>query len=231
MLAIIPARGGSKGIPKKNIVNLCGKPLIYYTIEEAIKSKHISEIVLSTDSEEIASIAKQYDEVKIPFMRPSHLAGDNSLAIDNYIFTLNELSKINSKNYTELVVLQPTSPLRKYEDIDNCINLFFEKEADSVISVNKAEHPPIWSLKVDNLGRASHYFGFSTNKNRQEIETAYMPNGAIFVLKKQLIESGSYYSDKTFVHIMPTERSVDIDDMIDLEFAEFLMKRNHERYK
>lgn len=227
MLAIIPARGGSKGIPRKNIKLLCGKPLIVYTIEAAVAAKSIDQIILSTDDPEIAEIAGNYD-VEIPFMRPAHLAQDDSLAIDNYIYTIDRLNTSNSAQYDEFVVLQPTSPFRSASDINDAIELFHEKNADSLISVCEASDPPLWAKKIDSTGKLNDYFNIDIgNKNRQELEPSFMPNGAIFILKLSLLKSNcSYYSDKTYPYIMPPDRSVDIDTIFDFEFAEFLMSRS-----
>lgn len=227
MLAIIPARGGSTGVLGKNINQLCGKPLIVYTIEAAVTARSVERIILSTDDPEIAKIADKYD-IDIPFMRPSHLAEDDSLAIDNYIYTMNRLNTENSTQHEEFVVLHPTSPFRTAVDIDNANKLFHEKKADSVISVCESLHPPMWAKKIDPSGMLKEYFQIKIgNKNRQEIEKAYMPNGAIYILKLSLLKSlYSYYSDNTYAFIMPPERSVDIDTPLDFEFAEFLMRKH-----
>lgn len=227
MLAIIPARGGSKGVRGKNIKLLCGKPLIVYTIEAAVTARFVERIILSTDDPEIATIAGKYD-VEIPFMRPAQLAQDDSLAIDNYIYTVDRFNSKNSKQYDDLIVLQPTSPFRTAADIDSAIKLFHEKNADSVISVCEASHPPVWAKKIAPSGAMKDYLNNNIgNKNRQELEKAYMPNGAIFILKLSLLKNFySYYSDNTYAFIMPPERSVDIDTPFDFEFAEFLIKKH-----
>ena len=149
MIAIIPARGGSKGLPNKNIKLLLNKPLIAYTIEAAKQAKLISEIIISTDSEEIAQIALNFG-AKCPFLRPKHLATDNSLSIDNYIHLISELNKGRKNKIEEFIVLQPTSPLRSHTDIDNAINLFKEKQADSVISYTPEKHPIAWHKYLDS---------------------------------------------------------------------------------
>ena len=227
MLAIIPARGGSKGLPGKNIKALCGKPLIAYTIEAAQAAKSIDRLILSTDDEEIAEVVQKFG-VEIPFMRPAELAKDTSLAIDNYIYTMDWLNAESSKQYDDFIVLQPTSPFRTAADIDNAVELFREKNADSVISVCEASHPPVWAKKIDPSGVLKDCFDINIgNKNRQELETSFMPNGAIFILKLSLLKSlYSYYSDNTYAYVMPRERSVDIDTFFDFEFAEFLVSRN-----
>lgn len=225
MLAIIPARGSSKGIPEKNIKPLFGKPLIAYTIEAAQAARSVDRLILSTDDEGIAEVAQKFG-VEIPFMRPAELAQDTSLAIDNYIYTVDRVNADNSKQYDEFIVLQPTSPFRTAVDIDNAIELFHEKKADSLISVCEASHPPLWAKKIDSLGRLKDYFNINIgNKNRQELEPAFMPNGAIFILKLSLLKSHySYYSDRTYAYVMLQERSLDIDTPLDFEFAEFLMR-------
>ena len=231
MLAIIPARGGSKGLPNKNIKILNGKPLIAYAIESAKKSRYIDRIIVSTDDKQIAEISKEYG-AEIPFIRPKELATDNAKAIDNYIFTIEELKKRENKIYEEFVVLQPTSPLRKTEDIDNAIELFKKKNADSVISYAEALHPPLWAKTIDKQLKIKNYFSEEANyQNRQEIPVAFMPNGAIFVFKYLLLkEKHIYFSDKTYAYIMSQMNSIDIDNLIDFEFAEFLIRRESEKY-
>jgi len=226
MIAIIPARGGSKGVPGKNIKPLCGKPLIAYTIEAALAVKSLERIILSTDDSEIATIANRYG-VEIPFMRPAHLAQDDSPAIDNYIYTMDRLNSESSKQYDEFVVLQPTSPSRIVADIDNTIKLFHEKNADSVISVCEASYPPVWAKKLRPNGTLKDYFDIDIDvHNRQEIEPAFIPNGSIYILRLSLIKKHyTYYSEKTFSYVMPPERSLDIDTQFDFEIAEFLMRK------
>lgn len=226
MLAIIPARGGSKGLTGKNIKTLCGKPLIAYTIEAARAAKSIDRIILSTDDEDIASVCRDYD-IEIPFMRPLELAQDDSSAVDVYRYTLDRLNAEGDQAYTDFVVLQPTSPLRTENDIDAAVELYRSRKADSVISVWEAAHPPVWAKKIDTEGVLREYFtDASSILNRQELMTAYMPNGAVFILKKALLDKGTYYSDKTFPYLMPAERSVDIDTPLDFEFAEFLLSKS-----
>lgn len=230
MIAIIPARGGSKGLPGKNIKEFCGKPLIIYAIEAAQKAKSVSRIIVSTDDEKIAKIAKE-NGAEIPFLRPANLATDIALAIDNYIYTINRLNAEQNLNIQEFMVLQPTSPLRTFEDIDRAVELFYEKKADSIISVTEMPHPPVWAKRINIKGAIEEYFsGNEGLKNRQEIEKAYIPNGAIFILKESLLKNQyTYYSDKTFPYIMPPNRSVDIDNDMDFEFAEFLMSKKMSR--
>lgn len=226
MIAIIPARGGSQGLPNKNIKYLAGKPLIAYTIEAARGSKYINKIIVSTDSEEIGLVAENYG-AEVPFLRPGHLAGSDSKAIDTYFYTLERLKNEYRLNISEFIVLQPTSPLRTSEDIDSAIKLFRDSNADSVISFCESSHPPLWAKKITNE-RISDYFSEPAgNKNRQELDLAFIPNGAIFIFNYLFLkQNGSYYSDKTIPYIMPVERSVDIDSLMDFEYAEYLIIKN-----
>ncbi|MCH7826988.1 MAG: acylneuraminate cytidylyltransferase family protein [Bacteroidetes bacterium] len=227
MIAIIPARGGSKGLPGKNIMELNGKPLIAYTIETALNSKQIDRIILSTDDEAIADICRNTG-VEIPFMRPKELAQDNSLAKDTYIYTIERLNNEFNCNYSEFIVLQPTSPLRTAADINKAIELFRKRQADSVISVCEFNHPIQWAKKIDNEGKLLNFFNkdLNENLNRQELPTAFIPNGAIFILKYDLLKKKySYYSNKTYAYKMKLENSIDIDTQLDFEFAEFLMRK------
>jgi CMP-N,N'-diacetyllegionaminic acid synthase len=224
MIAIIPARGGSKRLPNKNVKELLGKPLIAHTIECALKAKSVERVMLSTDDEEIASIARDYN-IEIPFMRPARLATDNAKVIDNFIYTIDRLNGQFNQDISEFVVLQTTSPLREPEDVDDSIELFRKKNADSVISVCEAHYPPTSAIRVAPTRLISNYFTIKHKVNAQT-EKAYTPNGAVYVFKYSLLKNKySYIFDKTYAHIMPHERSIDIDTMLDFKFAEFMMQR------
>ncbi|MBW6481320.1 MAG: acylneuraminate cytidylyltransferase family protein [Bacteroidales bacterium] len=224
MIAIIPARGGSKGLPGKNILPFCGKPLIAWTIEAALACKSLDRVIVSTDSEEIADTARTYG-AEVPGLRPRELALDNSSAIDVYIYLWKKLTGKAKSDPVPFVVLQPTSPLRTTEDINTAVKLFHEKKADSVISVSEATHPPVWAKKIDEKGVLRNYFETSQSLfNRQQIPVAYMPNGAVFILKNALVaKNRNYYSDKTYPYHMPYERSLDIDNIWDFRIAEYIM--------
>lgn len=221
MIAIIPARGGSKGLPGKNIKLLNGLPIIAYTITAALNSKHISKVIVNTDDVEIAEVAKQYG-AEIPFMRPSHLATDTALATDVLKHSVIELEKLGNREVGEIILLQPTSPLRTTEDIDNAIELYRNKNADSVISYCKEAHPIRWHKYVTEDLKFKDIFDAKLT-NRQDEKPTYYPNGAIYILKKELIEQGKYYTPNSYAYIMPHNRSVDIDTIDDFNYAEFLM--------
>jgi CMP-N,N'-diacetyllegionaminic acid synthase len=224
MLCIIPARSGSKGLKNKNILPFNGKPLIYYTIQSALKSKNITKVIVITDSLKIARISKKFG-AEIPFLRPKRLATNNSLAIDTYIYVINKLKKKNIY-IKEFIVLLPTSPLRNSTDIDNAINLFKNKKADSVISMKELECPLDWSKKINGsyLVQSSNKF-FKSNLNRQHYKKTFIPNGAIYIFNsKKLLENKNYYFKKTYAYLMSKKRSIDINDIIDFRIAEFLKK-------
>ncbi len=230
MLAIIPARGGSKGVKGKNVKLLCGKPLIVYAIEAAMAAKSLDRIILSTDDPKIARIASKYN-VEILFMRPKELAQDNSLAIDNYIYTIERLNREFNCNYEEFVALLPTVPLRTSEDIDKAVELFSQTNAESVISCTTLHHPLEWifSINDDGIIQRNNEIDIKKMKNRQESKHVYIPNGAVYVFKYSLLkEKNSYYSDQTYAYVMPPERSVDIDTELDFKFAEVLIGQQEE---
>ena len=223
MMAIIPARGGSKGLPGKNIKMLCSKPLIAYTIECALNARNIDRVIVSTDDEKIADIARQFG-AEIPFLRPASLAADSSQAIDGYIYTIDRISKEEGTAIEEFAVLLPTTPLRLSADVDGAVDLFREKRADSVVSYTPEEHPVHWHRYINADMRFADIFN-DTLDNRQELRTSYYPNGAVYVFRSEIIRSRRYYTDKSYAYIMPRSRSVDIDTMEDFLYAEFLLAR------
>ncbi|MFC1567566.1 cytidylyltransferase domain-containing protein [Thermodesulfobacteriota bacterium] len=230
MLAIIPARGGSKGVPKKNIRPLGGKPLILWTIETAKKSTYIDRIILSTDDEEIVSACKGTG-IEIPFMRPEELAQDDSLAIDTYIYTLDRLADEFNYQKDEFVVLLPTVPFRTVSDIDSAINIFYRKQADSVISCTTLQHPLEWTFSINENELIKRNTSLRTEEtmNRQTSVSTYIPNGAVYVFKTALLkDSYTYYSNRTYAYIMPPDRSVDIDTELDFQFVEFLVEKGYQ---
>ena len=220
MIAIIPARGGSKGLPGKNIRLLNGKPLIAHTIEAALNSKKISRVILSTDDPEIAVIGKQYG-AEVPFLRPAYLASDTAKAIDTYIYTLNKLFETEGLEIKEFSVLQPTSPFRTAQHIDESIKLFYSKNADSVISFCEEHHPIVWHKHINSEGKISPIFDERIN-NRQDEKKSYYPNGAIYLFKKSNLQIGKYYTDNTYAYVMSRQSSIDIDTLEDFKYAEFL---------
>ena len=224
MIAIVPARGGSKGLPGKNIKLLNGKPLIAYTIEAALQSKYITDVIISTDDKAIYDVAIKHG-AKETFLRPKHLAEDDSLAVDNYIYTLDRLKEEFNYNIDNFIVLQPTSPLRCAGDIDRAIELFKAKGADSVISYTQEYHPISWHKHINESGRFENIFP-ENMLNRQANRESYYPNGAIYIFRLDLIQKKQYYSDKSYAYLMPRARSVDIDDADDFDYVQYLIRKN-----
>ena len=228
ILGLIPARGGSKGFPRKNIKLLLDKPLIAWTIEQALESKYIDRLIVSTDDIEIAEISKKY-KADVPFIRPRELSEDNAKGIDVVLHTLDWLKENDKrKKYDLIMLLQPTSPLRKYEDIDKAIELLFLKEAKAIVSVCEVDHHPLWTNALPEDGCMKDFIRKEIiNKNRQELPIFYRLNGAIYLAYCNYIkEQKSFFSKDTFAYIMPKSRSADIDNEIDFELAQILIKNN-----
>lgn len=225
ILGLIPARGGSKGLPKKNILPLAGKPLIAWTIEQIKRSKYTDSFIVSTDDEEIASVSRKYG-CEVPFIRPHEIATDSAKGIEVVFHALNWFESREQK-FDILILLQPTSPLRKIEDIDNSIEMLFEKNAKAIVSVCKTEHHPLWSSILPPDGSMKDFLNQNIkNKNRQELPKYYRLNGAIYLSYcDYLKKSKSFLGEQTFAYIMPQERSIDIDSSLDFKFAEFLLQQ------
>ena len=222
MVAIIPARGGSKGLPGKNIKMLLGKPLIAYTIEAALNSNQVSRIIVSTDDNEIAKVAIKFGAEVLK--RPDSLAQDKSRAIDVYKYVIGKLQEGDGKEISEFIVLQPTSPLRTHYDIDNAIKLFRAKNAYSVISFCQENHPISWHKNISPEGKLISIFQDNI-QNRQEEKPTFFPNGAIYIFTKKVLQTENYFSEDTFAYIMERNNSVDIDYQEDFEYAEFLLQK------
>ncbi|WP_374445523.1 cytidylyltransferase domain-containing protein [Epilithonimonas sp.] len=224
MIAIIPARGGSKGLPGKNIKLLNGKPLIAYTIEAALSSEKISRVIVSTDDRDIADVALQYG-AEIPFMRPTFLASDNAKSIDVYNYTIERIESEEKIKIDEIVVLQPTSPLRLSIHINEAIEIYLKKNADSVISYCKEDHPIFWHKFINDEGKFEEIFHEDYQRNRQEIRPTYFPNGSLYILKKNILLEGIFYTKNSYVYLMDRKYSVDIDTEEDFLFCEYLLNR------
>jgi len=220
VLAIIPARGGSKGIPRKNIRMLAGKPLIAWTIDEAKKSKYIDRLILSSEDEEIIKVAKDWG-CEVPFIRPVELAQDDTPGIEPVLHALDTLKE----KYDYVVLLQPTSPLRSVDDIDSCIESCFSSHAPSCVSVTEVDQHPHLMYEVDKTGALSPFL--SQKKaiyRRQDLPLVYILNGAVYIAESAWIQqSRSFLRPDTKAYAMPKERSLDIDDNVDFKIAEIML--------
>ncbi|MFA5292234.1 MAG: acylneuraminate cytidylyltransferase family protein [Phycisphaerae bacterium] len=222
ILAIIPARGGSKGIEKKNIIDLCGRPLLDYTIKpalEVLRDNIISEVIVSTDCAEIAGIA-QKSGVKVPFLRPKELAGDKSPSVE-YVLHALDFYQQQGIVFDTVLILQPTAPLRTYEDMKNSVKLFSNHSCDTLISAYKEE-----KLSDLIMYHCRNNFGIALNKDhnkairRQDQNNIYVRNGAIYIATAEFVRKmKKLISDLPLLYEMPKSRSVNIDSYEDLETA------------
>jgi len=221
ILGVIPSRGGSKTVLKKNIKPLLGKPLVAYTIIEANKSKLLTRTIVSSDSREIIEIAKLYG-ADVPFIRPKELATDLALAIDVIKHATLEVEKQEGKKYDYIVMLQPTTPLRKTEDIDNAIKKLIETKADSVISVvNVGPMHPMRMKRIVNDRLVDYTTEKVENMPKELLPPIYIRNGAIYAVKRDiLINKRSFKGNECRPYIMAKECSINIDDKIDFQLVE-----------
>tara|TARA_B100001750_G_C15491668_1_gene591653 strand:- start:987 stop:1673 length:687 start_codon:yes stop_codon:yes gene_type:complete len=222
ILGLIPARGGSKGVPGKNIKYVNKKPLIYWTIQTATKSKYIDRLILSSEDQSIINIAKEYG-LEVPFIRPRHLAEDLSTGDDVALHAIKKCP-----GFDIIVLLQPTSPLRIHSDIDGAIEKMVNNNAMACVSVSASRKYPNWLYHLDGdellVPIDSQQIVI---KNRQELPLVYALNGSVFVaMIDWYIVNKTFLGKKTISFIIPNKRSIDIDNDIDFVIAEALMKNN-----
>lgn len=224
ILCVIPARGGSKGLPGKNIKLLCGKPLIAYSIEHARRSKYIDRTIVSTDTREIAAIARRQG-AEVPFLRPKKLARDKSSTVDALLHAADWMEKKEEFNFDIIVLLHVTTPLRSTEDVDKSIELLFKGTVDNVFSVTEAHRNPYFNMvEVKKNGKVALVKN-GLYVTRQSAPRVYDMNSSIYVWWKDVLKNKkSVFPGKTRVYLMPKERSVDIDDHVDFKIAEMLLK-------
>lgn len=226
--AFIFARGGSKGVPRKNIRMIAGKPLIAYSIHVAFASELIDRVFVSTEDPEIASIAVQYG-AEVPFLRPSELAADDSPELLSWKHAVREVSSLfSSQSLRVFVSVPPTAPLRSTDDIDACIRLLLSSNADLVITVKPAERNPFFNMvRIDEDDWAHPIFsGDQAIHRRQDAPALYdMTTVAYAARPGFVLETESLFAGKVKAHLVPRERALDIDSELDLEIAEFLLQK------
>ena len=220
IIAFIPARGGSKGVKKKNIRLLAGKPLIVYTIEAAFESKYIDRVVVSTDSEEIAEVAHSRG-AEIPYMRPQELAGDTATTLDAILHGIKHIDGM--EEFDSLVLLQPTQPLREAADIDGAIECFYCGGGKSLVSISEVEEHPILMRTVDDEGRLRRLMDVSSTVRRQDMPVIYKVNGAIYINRIAEIDENTSFNDNEIGYRMEKSHSVDIDELSDFALAEYYL--------
>lgn len=223
ILAIIPARGGSKGIPRKNIKEICGKPLITYTIEAALKCEYIDRVIVSTDDEEIAQVSKA-SGAEVPFLRPDELASDNSPTIDCVIDLLEKLKRDQQYTPEYVALLQCTSPLRNSKHLDEAINELFISNRDGIVSVCEVEANPYW-MNVIKDGKLEYFIEEGRKiTRRQDLPKVYEINGALYIIKTDiLIKEKTFECVNVGAYVMTAKESVDIDELLDFKIAELIL--------
>lgn len=226
ILAVITARGGSKGIPGKNIKSFAGKPLIAHTIEVANKSKYLTRTIVSTDYDDIAEISKKYGG-DVPFMRPKEIAEDKSTSMEVVQHALKWLKENDNEEYDYLMVLQPTSPLRSVEDIDECIKKVVDTGADSVMSMVELTDFSLKKLKKIEDDKILPFLEDEGKKSeqRQDLSKVYKRNCGIYLTKVEYIMKGDLFGEVSRPYVMPEERSIDINELVDFKLAEFWINR------
>lgn len=230
ILAIIPARGGSKGVPKKNIKDLAGKPLIVWTIEFALSTGFFDDVLVSTDDETIASVSKCAG-ANVPFMRPADLSGDDIPTLPVLVHAA-EYLKINNKGFDYVVLLEPTNPLRNGNDLKNMLDIMETKAADSVVSVSKVSKSfnPNWQLTIQE-GLLKLFSGGGLDEligSRQKLADTYIRNGSIYIFRFDMLfgERPTIYGNISYPYIMNDNESFDINNDEDFRKAEdYILKK------
>lgn len=222
-IAIIPARSGSKGLKDKNIKLLNGQPLLKYSIDAAISSQHFDEIMVSTDSSHYAEIAKVCG-ASVPFLRSAENSEDKTSSWNVVIEVLNYYKQIG-QTFDTFCLLQPTSPLRKAEDIVAAYKIFEAKKAKAVVSVCEVDHSPLWCNVLNEDSSLENFLSDSARGQRQNFKQYYRINGAIYIANvKQFLEDNDLYVKNCYAYIMDKKRSVDIDTIDDFEYAKYLIE-------
>lgn len=225
-VAVIPARGGSKGIPHKNTARIGGKPLIAWTIDAARRAPHIDRVIVSTDDDAITAIALECG-AEVPFKRPEHLAQDSTPGVPPIIHALGWLADNEGYQPDGVLCLQPTSPLRSVDDIEAVVRVLSSGEADSVVSVVPSHHHPLWMKLIDGEGYMRDYTcTTSIPPRRQELPPVYALNGALYAsLVPQFLQRESWYGERTLAYVMPQDRSLDIDSEWDIRVADLILQQ------
>ena len=235
-LALIPARGGSKGIPHKNLAPGGGRPLIAWTVAAARAAGPVDRVVVSTDDAVIAAVGRELG-AEIPFLRPAELAQDDTPGIAPPLHALRWLEKHEGYRPALLLLLQPTSPLRTAEDIRAAVELLQARDADAVVSVTPVRKHPHWMKRLGAEGRLidapalAHGLEAVPQRGgtrRQDLPPLYAPNGAVYLARRDvLLDHGGWYTERTYAYVMPEERSLDIDTPWDLHLADLVLGGRH----
>ena len=227
VFALIPARGGSKGIPRKNVKPLAGKPLIAWTIEAARAARSVARVIVSTEDGEIADVARQHG-AEVPFMRPPELASDSAASVDVVLHAIDWLADHEHVQPDLVLLLQPTSPLRIAQDIDAAVDLQRARRAAAIVSVCMAPHPPEWLRRLGPDGELLPWHAGPEPLRRQDAVLAYLVNGALYLVQTAVLrEEKTLSPSRTLAYVMPPERSLDIDTPWDFHLADLVLKERH----
>lgn len=223
VLAIVPARAGSKRLPKKNTKLLSGIPLVAHTFEAIKRSKYITMTVASSDCSEVLDISSRYENT-LQLNRPQELASDTATMIDVVLHAIYYAEQ--ASNFDIICILQPTSPLRTGKDIDKAIELYLEKEAKGVVSLAKCQHSPLWATPLETISEFKVFMKGLSDTRSQDLKPFYQLNGAIYLIDRDfLIDSKKLFSECDFYpFIMEAENSIDIDNLIDFRLAELMFE-------
>ena len=221
---LITARGGSKGVPRKNIREINGLPLIAYKIIAAQKCKYEGRIIVSTDDKEIADIAKKYG-AEVPFMRPDYLASDTASSMDVVSHAVEWLNNNDSEKYDYICLLEPSSPFTKASDLNNALDLITENNADVVLGMKEVEVAKCFIWPLDDNGKLSYFYNAIKNLSgmrRQDQKTEYTMNGCLYIAKTDyFLEHKLFHAENSLPYLMPVEQSVEIDSMNDYYYAKY----------
>jgi CMP-N,N'-diacetyllegionaminic acid synthase len=225
ILAIIPARGGSKGVLRKNIRKLNGVPLIAYTIEAAMKSKYINRVVVSTEDTEIRDVSLIYG-AEVPYLRPDEFASDHSPTIDSIVHMVTWLREKEEYIPDFICLLQCTSPFRNYKHIDEALDVMFKSKMEGIISVCEAEVNPYWANIIKDNKLQYFIEGGKSITRRQDLPKIYRINGAIYIIEtSKLLLSKTFETENITAYIMSNVDSIDIDTELDFKFAELIINQ------
>lgn len=224
IMGLITARGGSKGIPRKNVIPLMGRPLISYTIKTALDSGVLDRLIVSTDDDEIAEVSRTWG-AETPFMRPASLSGDLDPSYPVVVHALEWMAEHEGYRPDYVLLMQATSPLRTTEDLLRSVEIANANDADAVISVYQPKQHPLWMFELTDDGRFADFDPASRElTRRQSLKPLYMLSGSIYLVKRDVImRQDNFYTDRTFALVVPRERSTDIDTMLDVRIVELTM--------
>lgn len=227
ILALIPARGGSKGIRNKNIIDINGMPLIGYSIKEAGKSRYIDDIIVTTDDDEIQRVSVRMG-AQVPFLRPKELATDKASTLDAVLHAVHTLGDMG-KEYDILVLLQPTSPLRTVEDIDNALERFMMYSETALASASEVKDHPILMRNIQNDGMMTRLLNINSTVRRQDMPKVYRINGSIYINRISELNSTTSFNDNPLAYVMEQSHSVDIDEYSDIALVKYYLSERQRR--